>query len=61
MCIWKDFAQGFVVDIGHAPVWEQVIKIVVLRFSGQRTDCPFVFIRCMVEDEIEHQADALFE
>ena len=54
MCIWKDFTQGFVKGIGHTPIRKDVIKVFVFWFSSQRTCSPFVFIRCMVKDEIQY-------
>jgi len=55
----EDLAQVALVLIGHgAVVKHQVIRL-VLFLTGQRPARPLMLIGGVVEDEIEHQADAV--
>ena len=60
MLVGEDFTQGAVVLVGHPAVGEDVIEIVVERIAGGAAFCPFVFIRSMVEDEIDNGGNTCF-
>ena len=60
MLIREDFTQGAVVLIGHPAVGEDVIEVVVERITGGAAFCPFVFVGCVVEDEIDNGGNTCF-
>ena len=60
MLVGEDFAQGAVVLVGHPAVGEDVVEVIVERITGGAAFCPFVFVRSMVEDEIDDGGNTCF-
>ena len=55
----KNFAQGAVVGVRLGAVWKQKIVVAVGFVAGLGCPRPAVFVRGVVEDEVEHQADPM--
>ena len=60
MLVREDFTQGAVVLVGHPAVGEDIVEIVVERITGGAAFCPFVFVRSVVEDEIDNGGNTCF-
>ena len=58
MFIGEDFAQRAVVGVGHAAVGKDKVVFLIFWITGQCLLRPAVLIRRVVEDKVEHQADA---
>ena len=55
----EDLTQRAFVGVGYPPVGEEEVKALVLVVASLGAPCPLVLIGGVVEDEVEHQADAL--
>ena len=51
--VGEDLAQRPFVRIGHGPVGEDVVEVLVLRVAGLGAPRPFVLVGGVVEDEID--------
>ena len=58
MLVGEDLPQRALVGVGHGAVGEEEVVVGVLGIAGQRALRPAVLVRGVVEDEIQHQADA---
>ena len=55
----EDLTQRALVGVGHRAVGEDEVELLVLRVASLCASRPLVFIGGVVEDEVEHEADAL--
>ena len=59
MLVGKDLPHRAVVGIGQRAVGEEQVKVLVACLAGHAALCPLVLVAGVVEDEVQHQADAL--
>ena len=56
--VGEDLAQRRLVGVGHRAVGEHAVVVLVLRVARQGLLRPVVLVGGVVEDEVDHQADA---
>ena len=55
----EDVTQGALVDVRQRPVGEEEVEALVLGVASLRAPRPLMLVGGVVEDEVEHQADAM--
>ncbi len=59
MLVRENVPQIFFVGIGHRPIREDAVHFPVIRVAGFGSLHPFMLVRGVIDNQIQHQADAL--
>ena len=59
MVVGEDLAHRALVGVGHGAIGEDQVEVPIVRIVGDRLARPFVVARGVVEDEVEHERDAV--
>ena len=51
--------DAVLIGVGHAAVGKHTVIVLIVRVAGQRLFRPLVFIRGVIEDEVQHQRNAM--